>query len=39
MPNFAESWSPNGFVYIPENPELAVVRRVHLLTAGEEQQL
>lgn len=39
MPNFAESWFPNGFVYIPENPELAVVRGVHLLAAGEAQQL
>lgn len=35
LPNFAEEW--HQYVYIPEKPEMAVVRGVHLLALGEQQ--
>jgi len=37
LPNFAEEW--HQYVYIPEQPEMAVVRGVHLLALGEHQEL
>lgn len=39
LPNFAEGWHPKGLVFIPEEPEMAVVRGVHILASGELQEL
>lgn len=35
LPNYAEEW--HQYVYIPEQPEMAVVRGVHLLALAEHQ--